>query len=932
MVLAVSSLGMMIGRDREIAILTKSIADARAGQSSVLVVSGEPGIGKTALLHHVASLAPDAVVLTSTGIEDETDIPYAHLADIFRPAQGQINSLPDRQADCLRSVFALGPPTPSDRFVISVAILNLLSSLAARKPVLVLVDDAQWVDHSSRDVLLFVARRLHHENLTVFFGVRSGSLDQLRLDRFRHLALSGLDEDACRQLIARAGISRSQAATKSLIAKSGGNPLALLELPDVPRVGGIPTWVRNREPLPLTTVLQEAFGESVRSLAPRAQAALVLLAVTGAAPEEVLERALVASGLARHDLDQAEQAGLIVWNEGQPDFRHPLIRSAVYQATPAEQRRIAHYRAAEAFRYTDVPNRDERRAWHLITAGVSSDAQLADALEAKADRQLQTATFASAGSLFRLSAQLTPQTAIRAARLIKAAHGARLAGEIDECRQLIGLALGQNPDERTQVLLKYLQSRLDLWAGDKLNSRDRLVELITVCHEAGQQPDPHMYVDVALASVELGDLSMAESFSVEAVRRSASAAGDVALGILAVRALVCGLQGDNSVVEDLISREPEIAVHQPLSTDVDEQLLLLVGLAYLANEDTGHARSVLRRSVTAARMHSALGMLPFRLGRLAVTEMWEGDWAAAAAHGSESLTLASDTGWTGERLNSLVVCARVEAVTGQDEPCRRHAGEAIAMSSKTQTQSYRAMAHAALGSLHLARQEFASAAEHFMIVETFASVEGLIDSPLLWWTADLVECLIGDGRTDEAEVLLVSRSAVESSTSRPTLRAVLARARALVHTGDFDEHAAEAMRWHERTSMPFEKARTELLIGQSLRRRRDARARSQLAGSLATFERIGAVRWAERCRSELRAAGVRLPRAANELVNLTPQELQVSLAVGRGLSNKEVANQLFLSVKTVEYHLSKAFQKLGVTRRSQLTILLAQRGTASQVE
>lgn len=916
---------MLIGRDHEIALLRAVVDRVRAGESDVLVLTGEPGIGKTALLRDLRASAKGVLVLGTTGIQGESDIPYAHLADVLRPCYPDIAALPERQAAALSSAFAIGPSVPADRFVISVAVLNLLSLLASRAPVVVLVDDLQWVDRSSREALLFVAHRLQAEAVGLVLAVRSGTDAALRLDRFTTIRLSGLSEPACRQLVDQSRRSRSRATTEALVAGSGGNPLALLELPLVAGAARVPAWRRDGAPIPLTAALENAFTESVRLLPLATREALVLLAVLGPVPDAVLQHALADAGLGATDLDDAERAGLVVRELGQPDFRHPLVRSAIYQSTAPDQRRAAHLGAARALAGSGLASAEERRAWHLVSGGVASDEELASRLEAAGDRQLASADFTSTGVLLQLSALLTADEVRKVGRLIKAAHAARLAGEIDECRSLMHQASALVADPATALFLQYLICRLDMWAGDRLRSRDRLLELVRTHEAAGVDLDPHMHSDVALASVELGDLDVADALSAVAVARTAPEAVPP-LGIDVVRAMVRAFLGDPRATASLRARAEELETVNPVTTDQDEQVLLLAGVAHLAAEEVDVAQALLQRSVVAARLHGAVGMLPFRLGRLSTVEFWRGDWAASAALGHESLALVSDTGWHGERLHSLLVCARTEALTGQEAACRRHLDEALTLAEVEGSSAYLATAHTVLGALELASQEVAAAVASYRRVEEFAQESGMVDNPMVWWTGDLVEALVADGQLEEAAAVLASRTDVPDG--RPVLRAVLARCRALVDPARFAEHVEEADRWHRLAAMPYERARTDLLVGRVLRRQRHAGAREPLSRALATFERLGARAWAGQARQELRASGVRLAPHGSGFAELTPQELQVTLAVGRGLSNKEVAAQLFLSVKTIEYHLGKAFQKLGVARRGQLAALVAEQQPA----
>lgn len=920
---------MLLGRAPERARLRELLQPVTSGRSCVAVICGEPGIGKTSLLQDAASIVPDALVLRTTGVEGESDIPYAHLADALRPLFSEIPTLPDRQAAALSAAFAIGPAMPADRFVISVAVLNLLSGQATHRPVLLLVDDLQWVDRGSREVLTFVSHRIEADCIGVLLAVRDTFVGGLGLERFDRIALVGLDTTSCRLLIERTRGPQPPAEIEALIRGSGGNPLALLELPGpTSRLRSL-GWGQLSEPRPLTIVLEQVFVASSRRLSEKCQAGLALLSVIGQTSEDTLTRALDGVGLKLDVLDEAEQSGLVQSNHGRYAFVHPLVRSAVYQGIPSRDRRLCHQLAAGALAGATATGAAERRAWHLLESGVSTNVALAEELDTNGERHLRSANFAAAALAFQRSAMLSPAGPQNVRRLLMAAQSARLSGEVDDCRSLLAEALRSDQDGAYSFHLEYLLCRLDLWAGDKLGSRDRLLALATGgtgIASSGAEAMPalsaYMAADVSLASVELGDLALADDWSTRAMVAGASR-GVVPLTVVAVRALVSGLRGDRDATAELNRRREEVAVVNPVSADLDEQVLLLVGLAHLAGEDVDQGRAVLQRSVDAARANSALGMLPFRLGRLALAELWTGGWARAAAHANEALRLAADTGWEGERLHSLVVCARVEAGTGLDERCRRHVDEAEELAAAQGAWSYLAGARCAEGQAALARRDFEKGLESLEQVELFAAEREIVDTPLLWWTGDLIDCLVAADRVDEAAAVFDRHDRL-GLADRPILAAVHARCRALVDPVRADEHLDEAMRWHRRSSAPFERARTEYVLGQRRRRARDPAARDILASALTTFERLGAIVWAGRVRDELRASGVRVARPDVTLADLTPQELQVAVAVGQGHSNREVAAQLFLSVKTVEYHLNKAFQKLGVARRGQLAALLAQ--------
>jgi DNA-binding CsgD family transcriptional regulator/predicted ATPase len=913
-------LGVLVGRDVETGLIRSLLDEARGGSSKVLIISGEAGIGKTALLDYARHLT-DGVVLSTAGLEGESDIAYVHLADIFRSVHAALEHIPPRQSAALASVLAIGPPVAADRFTVAAATLSLLGTLAADAQVTIVVDDAQWIDQASSQVLTFVAHRLQAEGIVLLFGMRSGHDFASQIGRFPTLRLSGLNERAARQLIvAHSSHPISPASVSRLVVEAGGNPLALLELPSLMSPTQLSIWSHGMDPLPIDSLLERAFSGSIGEMPEKTRAAVIQLAVLGRAPQRVLELALAESGLEMADLEPAEQAGLIVARDDGPEFRHALVRSAVFQSSPSTKRREAHLRAATALARAGLPNALEQRAWHLVAAGGAADEDLSAMIENAAVQEYQAANFAVAARLFERSADLTPAGGPIAQRLVRAGKCVQLTGGIAESHALLRRALQLTDDRMLRTQLRYSMCRIEMWRSPTEAGRDELLRLAAFA-ESSQAVS--MLTDASLASVEIGDLAAARSASERALDLAQSSSGPL-LAVAAVRSLVHGLCGESAAVRSLLGPHTyTIDAIDPLATEAADQLALVISLAYLAIEEVDRARTLLERAVSGARQRSAIGVLPFRLSRLAWVLFWEGRWSAARASAYEALQLAGDTGWTNERPSSLSALARIDAVTGRAEDCRQHAAAAISAAEQFGGRPYAAYAHAALGLLELTLGNNLAAIEEFSVLAELAAETGIADTPVLWWSGDLVEAYFRCGMPDQARQVL-RRLEASAMSSVATAAAVAARSRALVEPDQFERHIAEALRCHEKARMPFEQARTELCLGSNLRRRRlRAEARGYLHASLAKFERLGAVDWADRARNELQATGVRLAQPYAGMAQLTPQELQVTLAVARGLSNREVAAQLFLSVKTVEYHLAHVYDKVGVSRRTQLATFVA---------
>lgn len=914
---------MLLGRDVEIDVIRSALEAAQKGESKVVVISGEAGIGKSALLAQAREQS-QGLVLSTVGIERESELGYAHLAELFRPVYPALKRIPARQAEALSSVFAIGPTTAVDRFTVSAATLSLFGALANDGPVTILVDDAQWVDDDSMEILSFVAHRLQAEGILMLFAVRSGLPSRLRHGRFPELTVQGLDERSARELITNAPTAPIRSETVNrLVTESAGNPLALLELPKLLSAHELAVWSRGQDPLPIDEVLEEAFCGSVLDLPAKSRQAVILLAVLGRAPLPLLDAALSTAGIDIDDFDPAQQAGLIVARGRELEFRHPLARSAVFQTAPLDQRRRAHLCVADVLTESSLPNALELRAWHVVAAGGGSDEELAALLEEAAVTEFEGANFGSAGRLFERSAELTAGGGKVAERFARAAKCIRLTGAIGESYVMLKRSLSLSGDPALTVALRYSMCRIEMWRSPTRAGRDELLRLADRRADDDPVQAVAMLTDAALASIEIGDLGGARSITEKALTHPDSSSTPP-LSLVAVRALVLGLGGEAPEVRALLgSRTAEIDAIDPLATDVADQLTLVVALAHLAAEDVDRARLVLEAGVNGARDRSAIGVLPFRLGRLAWVQFWEGRWSAARASAHEALQLAEDTGWTNERPSSLATLARIEAVTGRAEDCRRHVAESIEAGEEIGGRPYVAYAHAASGLLELTLENYPAAVDQFTVMANLAAQAGFADTPVLWWSGDLIESCLKSGQRERAAAVLDQLEAACERSQIPTALAVAARSRALLDPDRFDHHISAALKHHQRGSMPFERARTQLCLGGALRRRRQrAEARQHLHAALETFERLEAVDWAERTRVELRATGERLAPASAGLAQLTPQELQVALAVARGLSNREVAGQLFLSVKTVEFHLAHVFDKLGLRRRTQLAALV----------
>jgi DNA-binding CsgD family transcriptional regulator/tetratricopeptide (TPR) repeat protein len=779
---------------------------------------------------------------------------------------------------------------------------------------------------------MFAGNRLEVEGIVLMFAVRSGQPAAQQLSRFQTLVLTGLDNSAARALVARAGLqAMSEASTSRLIEESGGNPLALLTLPATMKADDFAMWALGAEPLPLSSVIEDAFCDTIRVLPDQTRMALRLLAIMEAGTPEHFRSALERERLSVDDLDPAEDAGLISYQHGQPGFRHPLVRAAAYRTSSAAGRRRAHLLAAQILEQATSATALERRAWHLVAARTAPTEALAQTFQIAADNEFAAANYTVAGRLYKRSSELTPAGNNAMRRMLQAANALRLAGAIDEARTLLRNAMTLGSDPELRAAIDYAHYRLQVYAGGMIDGRDGLIKTGAAAAKLHPAQAAQILGDAALASTVIGDLPTARATAEQAMQLAGKSDGsDPPLAVAAVNAMVKAISGDPVGARRLLHpRAAEIDALDPMGIEFVYQVPLELSIAHLASEEAGRARTLLARAVDGARQLSAAGLLPFRCGSLGRIDFWQGRWASALALVHEALRLADDTGWATERPSNLATLARIEAMSGHPEEARRHAIEGVAASEAIGAGTYLAFAQIALGALELTAGNQAAAISHFEEVSAFSDDVGFSNSPVMWWSSDLLECYVSEGMDDAAQRELSRLEKVAANPDMPTTAAVTARSRALLEPAAFEEHMTEALRLHSISDMPFERARTELMIGQRVRRHNQpAKARPPLTSALAIFDRLGAPDWASRARSELQATGIRIPQSeAPGLATLTPQELQVALAVARGHSNREVAGLLFLSTKTVEFHLSNVYRKLGINRRTRLVTMVTQQAS-----
>jgi class 3 adenylate cyclase/DNA-binding CsgD family transcriptional regulator len=913
----------LVGRAAERARIDELLAAALAERSGVLVIRGEVGVGKTALLRYAIDRARGMTVLKARGVESESELPFAALNDLLRPVVHRLDAIPTPQREALEGALALGPPVQPGPFSICAATLSLLAAAAEDGPVLAVVDDAQWLDPSSAQAVLFASRRLGAEGVALCVGVREGEGEPFERAGLPEIRVTGLGPKAAAELLATpTDRVLAPGVAERLARATAGNPLALLELPSMLSDAQLAGEEPIPDPLPPGPAVRDAFLRRVAALSEPAQRALLVAAASDTGDLELLVAALNRLGIGAEALRIAEDAGLVTADGERLRLRHPLLRSAVYHGAPAAARRAVHQALAEAS--SDAES--DRRAWHLAAATPEPDADVARALSDAAANARRRGGHAEAASAFERAARLTVDREEAAKLLLEAADAARLVGRTDEALQLVAEAGAHADDPLLRARNQHMRGSIEMWRGAPLAARDLLVDEAARIEELDPSKASRMLTDAGWASfmaaeIEAG-LALAERASALA-GRVGGISELVANGLLGIGLLLAG---------DARRAVPLLAKFQPLVAEIaltrPRQLIQPGGQVLVWAEEYGQARQLLTRMLETARSQSALGVLPYTLAALSELNFRTGNWAAAYAEASEAVQIARDIEQASTLSFSLVCLARVEAAQGREEDCRGHVAEALQLTAFG-IGAVIGYAESTLGLLELGLGRPREAIGPLEQLADQARRHRLAEPGVIQWAPDLIEAYVRAGRPHDAVPELDRFESQARASRRTWALAAAARCRGLIAGEDeFEGAFAEALERLAGSPTPFERARTELCLGERLRRgRRRSDAREPLRRALETFERLGAAPWAERARTELRASGETArrgdPSAAEQL---TPQELQVALVVGRGATNKEAGAALFLSEKTIEAHLGRIYRKLGIRSRTELASRLVSEG------
>jgi DNA-binding CsgD family transcriptional regulator len=909
------------GREREQVELAALVERARAGRAGVLVVLGEPGVGKSALLNDLVSAlrsapaAGAARVLRTVGVESESPLPFGALHRLLRPVVS-FERLPVPQARALRVAFGLEDGPPVEPFLVGVATLSVLTDAAAEDaPVLCVVDDAQWLDSASAAALLFAARQLAADPVVMVFAARysAGDADAFRPPGLPVLELGGLDEGAARQLLVqrRAELLPGEVADR-LVRDSGGNPLALLELP----TGLSADQLSGVAPLPpqltLTAGVERAFLGRCRRLSAGAQTLLLVAAADDTGRVDTVRAAASRLGVQAAAWEDAERSGLLTVTGDVAAVRHPLVRSAVYQAATSFERRHAHWALADALGAGDP----DRATWHRAAAADGPDRDLADALHQVGARAEQRGGYVAAAAAFERAAALTVSEPARATRVFAAARNAWASGQAVRARTLSASARLLASDGLLRADIDRLRARIEVNVGSASDAHRIFVQAARAVADLDPGRALEMATAAALTRTYGGDsgATLADDVKAHLLTATGSDAPRTRCLQLLLGALTASAEGDWAQAVATLER----ALHAGRQVE-DLDVLGNLGNTAVNLGDDEATRLCYATMVSSARESGAGMVVIYGLERLAFAQLLAGQWAALRSSVDEALTLARSVGQPTLTAAPLAWLTLLAALTGADDYDRHLARlEAVVATHRLGilTDPVHDLTRWAKGTRATAQGD-AAAALHHLAAMRLPALQRMA-------AVDRIGAAVRAGEPAHALAWVDELAPFAAATVRPWALAAVDFGRALTADSNEAAHAFEGALGHYRhASRPYDQARTQLAYGEFLRRtNRRVDARTHLRPALETFIDLGAQPLVARASQELRASGeTARKRDPSTLLQLTPMERKIAQLVSTGLSNKDVAAQCWVSPRTVAFHLRNVFAKVGVSSRGELAQL-----------
>jgi DNA-binding CsgD family transcriptional regulator len=902
---------VLFGRELETTVV-KELLSGVSDRGDALVIRGDPGIGKTALLGAASRYARTNgfQVLTATGVQSEAELPFAGLHQLTRALRWDPNALPEPQRNAVQAAFGRTTSSTPDLFLVALATLDVLAEAAAHHPVLVVAEDAQWLDGPTTEVLKFVARRVEADPIVMLFAVREGGDSALLDAGLPELRLSGLGEADAVALLGTRAPDLDASIRRQILDEACGNPLALVELPAaLPSVGEDRSGVSD--PLPLTARLERAFTTRLDDLPAATRAVLLAAALNdGSDLSEAVRgaRLIVEEPVSLGSLDAAVTARLVHVDGAELQFRHPLIRSAISRSAGLADRLAGHSALAAV-----IDHDPDRRAWHRASALIGRSEEVAGELDQVAARaRAQGAVIVSTKALQR-AAELSPDPARRVERLLRAAELAFEAGRRNTVSRLV---------RDVEPLMRHVHTplehgRLTLVRGlgePRVLQTGRLESLVALAAAARKAGDRNLAWNLLWRLAQRCFWADPGLESRRLVVEAAEAATDDDPREIAILAYAAPLERANIVI-DRISSWP-IENYSAEEARLLGSAAVVVGAFELSSRFHERAVAGLRKQGRLAHLARALAMQGWSAICLA-------DWTVAFTALSEAVVMASETGEAVWGAGAEAMQAILAAVRGEPDSAAalaHQAERAVIAAGATHMLAYIQVARG-LTALGEGRASDAYAELHRIYDPGDPSYHRV---PCCWYIGDLAEAAAYSGRGDEVRSLLQGLEALVAPSKSSWIRSAFSYAHAQL-AGDSDAEAAFQRALADATHWPFQRARLQLSYGGWLRRRRRvADARAALRSARDAFDALGATPWAARARHELRAAGeTSRQRTWFAWDQLSPQEMQIAAMAAEGMSNREIGQRLYLSHRTVGSHLYRLFPKLGVTSRTQLVAALA---------
>jgi DNA-binding CsgD family transcriptional regulator len=901
------------GRGSECAVLDDLVSSIRRGESRSLVLRGEAGIGKTALLEYLIESASELTVLRAVGVESEMELAYASLQQLCAPLLDRLVRLPSPQRQAVEIVFGLSAGAAPDRFLVGLGTLTLLAEVAEARPLLCVVDDAQWLDQASALTLAFVARRLLAEPVGIVFAAREPGEE---LQHLTELEVRGLVNGDARALLSSAvGFKLDERVRDRIVAETRGNPLALLELPRGLTATQLAGGFGVLGAQPLSARIEENFIRRLEALSDDARRLLLLAAAEPVGDPLLLWRAAEQLGIARPADTAAETAGLLAIGQ-RVTFRHPLVRSAIYRSADASERQAAHRALAGS---TDRDGDPDRRAWHLAAAAAGPDEEVALELERSAGRAQARGGLAAAAAFLQRAVALSLDPARRAERALAAAQASLQAGAFDAALGLVATAEVGPVDDFQRARGELVRAHVAFASGFGRDAPPLLLTAAGALEPFDLQLARETYLSAWAAAgmaehVAGGGVLMEICRAVQALPPPPGAPSPLDL---LVDGLALVITDGHVAATATLQRAANALVDIPVEDVLRWGWIAAAAFIYLWDVEGLHTTSA--RQVQLVRDAGALALLPLSLSQLGIASPWMGDFAGAASLIAETDSVAAATSSPIAPYTLL----SLRALQGREAEASAAIASAVEQAAAGGQGAAAAWAHWAAAILYngLARyEEAASAARHA------TSGSHVLPSPSMWALPELVEAAARAGDTEVAREALARLADTTQPCGTDVALGIEARCRALLsESAAADELYREAIDRLGRTRLRPELARAHLLYGEWLRREsRRVDARAQLRAALDQFVSIGMEAFAERARKELSATGEKArKRTVETRDDLTAQERQIAKLACDGLSNPEIGARLFLSPRTVEWHLSKVFGKLGIRSRHELANALA---------